>query len=98
MNMSQNWQIGETVKVGWMTLVVRRHLEHAGEWLLSNKAGDKLYLFTAYNGCRAVFLDEAKRMIERDNAIGKARKAKEEMKGAAVAMMRQQIDDLMGMA
>ena len=91
-----SWNVGETIKVGVMTLVARRHLEHAGEWLMSNKDGDKLYLFTAYQGCRAIFLDEAKRMIERDTALGKARREKAEMKGAAIAMMRQQIDDLMG--
>ena len=44
----QVWKIGETVKVGFLTLRVIGH--NGFEYLLTNLKGDRSYKFTPYNG------------------------------------------------
>ena len=94
MNFTQNWNVGETIKVGVMTLVVRRHLEHAGEWLLSNKEGDKLYLFTAYNGCMQIDVDGAAELIAKDKRLAELREMRAQQRDAELALKKAAIDKL----
>lgn len=63
-NSKQNWTVGATVKVGFLTLVVRAAVTTPGDGLpdvyfLSNVAGTKLYEFVPHNGLTAISLDEA---------------------------------------
>lgn len=67
-NSKQNWQIGATVKVGFMTLRVRSAVATPGDYapdayILSNIAGDKLYSFVPHNGIVGITADEARAMI-----------------------------------
>ena len=62
----QDWTIGQEVKVGFMTLVVRKKLIALGDWLLTNKDCTQLYLCTPYNGCRKITTDEASYYIQID--------------------------------
>lgn len=81
----QNWAIGQTVKVGFMSLVVRAAITTPGDALpdvyyLTNQAGTKCYEFTPHNGCRSVSLDEA------THRMAQFRKALEENAAAHVAI------------
>lgn len=54
-NSKQNWQVGQTVKVGFMSLVVKGARETPGDYapdayLLTNAAGTKFYEFVPHNG------------------------------------------------
>lgn len=67
-NSKQNWTIGQTVKVGFMTLVVRQAIATPGDYapdvyILSNQANTQLYKFVPHNGCSKITIDEAKEMI-----------------------------------
>ena len=94
MNMSQKWEVGETVKVGVLTLVARRHLEHAGEWLMSNKDGDKVYLFTAYNGCIQIDVDGAAELIAKDKRLAELREMRAQQRDDELAAKKAAIDKL----
>lgn len=59
-NSKQQWEVGQTVKVGFMQLTVRQAL--GAVYILTNKAGDKLYAFEPYTGCRAIDADELRYM------------------------------------
>ncbi len=65
-NETQSWAVGQAVKVGFMVLIPRRRLVALGDWILSNKEGTQLYLFTRYNGCRKLSIDEAADYIQID--------------------------------
>jgi hypothetical protein len=58
----QDWNIGATVKVGFLTLVVKSKLPNS-EHLLTNVAGTKLYHQTPYNGVLSVDLLEARELL-----------------------------------
>lgn len=93
----QNWTVGQTVKVGFMTLIVQAAIATPGDHLpdvyfLSNVAGTKLYEFVPHHGLRAVSLDEAeakiadlRRNLERITAQEANRSAQ---RAAAVGAMR----------
>ena len=73
-NTNQNWIVGHTVKVGFMTLNVRAVIKTPGDYLpdayiLSNLRGDKLYKFIPHNGCQAITIDEAKDMMAEQEEI-----------------------------
>ena len=60
----QNWEVGQTVKVGFLTLKVIASRATPGDflpdaYLLQNSVGDKLYEFVPHNGCRRVDASEA---------------------------------------
>ena len=55
----QSWEVGQMVRVGFLNFVARYHLAQTKEWILANKEGDKVYLFTAYNGCIQIDVDGA---------------------------------------
>lgn len=59
-NSKQQWEVGQTVKVGFMELVVRQAI--GAVYILTNKAGDKLYAFEPYTGCRAIDAEELRDM------------------------------------
>ena len=78
---TQSWEIGQTVKVGFMSLTVRATL--GATYILTNKAGDKLYAFEPYTGCRAItavelrdMRDAAEREVMRMSAQVMARAAR----------------------
>lgn len=54
-NTKQNWNIGATVKVGFLSLVVVSAIATPGDYMpdayvLSNAAGSKFYRFVPHNG------------------------------------------------
>lgn len=68
-NSKQNWQVGETVKVGFMSLVVKSAIATHGDYLpdayiLANQAGTQLYKFVPHNGLEKIDVSEAKEMLE----------------------------------
>jgi hypothetical protein len=55
----QAWEVGETVKVGFMQLRVCAKVPTPGNYLpdqyaLTNKDGSKFYRFVPHNGCERV--------------------------------------------
>ena len=87
----QNWTAGQTVKVGFLSLVVKAAIATPGDYLpyayiLANQAGTQLYKFVPHNGLEKIttddasfLLDEAKRHAERiaAQAIAKASASRE---------------------
>ena len=83
----QAWTPGQTVKVGFMNLVVKAAIPTPGDWLpdaylLSNAAGTQLYKFVPHNGLEKVSPLEARELLASatrdaelaaDRAIAKAR-------------------------
>lgn len=66
-NSKQNWEIGNTVKVGFLTLKVIAKRATPGDYmpdayLLTNVAGSKVYEFVPHNGCRLVDPSEARQI------------------------------------
>ena len=63
-NSKQNWEIGSTVKVGFLTLQVLAKIATPGDWLPDAYAltgNGKFYKFVPHNGLtRCASLDEAK--------------------------------------
>jgi hypothetical protein len=61
----QLWEVGEEVKVGFLTLIVHAKIPTPGNfapdaYALTNKAGDKFYQFIPHNGLhRCESLQEA---------------------------------------
>lgn len=59
----QNWTVGATVKVGFMTLRVMLMAPTPGDsapdaYLLANMAGTQLYKFVPHNGLEKITCDE----------------------------------------
>lgn len=55
----QVWEVGETVKVGFMQLRVLAKVATPGNWLpdqyaMTNADGSKFYRFIPHNGCARV--------------------------------------------
>ena len=68
-NSKQNWQAGATVKVGFMSLVVKAAVATPGDYLpdayiLTNQTGTQLYKFVPHNGLEKIDVAEAKEMLE----------------------------------
>ena len=58
-NTAQVWEVGETVKVGFMRLRVLAKVATPGNWLpdqyaLTDSTGEKFYRFIPHNGCERV--------------------------------------------
>ena len=54
----QIWEIGEAVKVGFLTLIVKAKIATPGDYMpdayaLANIRGDKFYRFVPHNGLSA---------------------------------------------
>lgn len=65
----QCWEVGETVKVGFMTLRVLAKVPTPGDFLpdqyaLTNADGSRFYRFVPHNGCERV-TDLAEAMVQR---------------------------------
>lgn len=65
---NQSWQVGQQVRVGFLTLKVLAAVATPNDGLpdlyfLSNLAGDKLYQFIPHNGLHRVSVDEAARRM-----------------------------------
>ena len=63
-NSTQKWTVGSTVKVGFLTLVIKAAIATPGDGLpdvyfLANVGGTKLYEFTPHKGLRSVTAEEA---------------------------------------
>lgn len=67
-NSKQNWQVGVTVKVGFLSLVVKAAIATPGDYLpdayiLANQAGTQLYRFVPHNGLEKIDVAEVKEML-----------------------------------
>lgn len=63
-NSKQNWSKGQTVKVGFLSLIVQAAIATPGDhapdvYFLSNQAGTKLFQFTPYQGLESVTPEQA---------------------------------------
>lgn len=64
-NSKQVWEVGESVKVGFLNLIVCAKVATPGDfapdaYVLTNKGGDKFYRFVPHNGLqRCESLQEA---------------------------------------
>lgn len=81
-NSKQYWRVGATVKVGFLSLVVKAAIATPGDYLpdayiLADQAGTQLYRFVPHNGLKKIDVAEAKEMIEQSerNAAKAAEKA-----------------------
>lgn len=57
-NTKQVWEVGEAVKVGFLTLIVKAKVKTPGDYLpdayaLANIRGDRFYRFVPHNGLTA---------------------------------------------
>ena len=64
----QNWQVGATVKVGFLTLVVKAAVATPGDfqpdaYILANQAGTQLYKFVPHNGVQKIDVSEARELL-----------------------------------
>ena len=90
-NSKQNWMVGSTVKVGFLTLVVRAAIATPGDYapdayILSNVAGTQLYKFVPHNGIEKLSLFEARELLA-DAKVRADRIARE-----AIAKAQQHLD------
>lgn len=66
----QKWEIGQTVKVGFVSgLIVQAAVPTPGDslpdsYLLTNAAGDKVYEFVPHNGLRRIEPSQAREIIQ----------------------------------
>ncbi|TCG09349.1 hypothetical protein BZM27_05985 [Paraburkholderia steynii] len=87
----QDWSIGATVKVGFLSLTVKAAIATPGDfapdaYILVNKAGTQIYKFVPHNGVEKITVAEAKELIAdaqraaahaADKAIAAAKRAAE---------------------
>ncbi|KVC81398.1 hypothetical protein [Burkholderia ubonensis] len=64
----QDWSVGATVKVGFLSLTVKAAIATPGDfapdaYILVNKAGTQLYKFVPHNGIEKISPFEAREMI-----------------------------------
>ena len=83
----QNWQVGATVKVGFLTLVVKAAVATPGDfapdaYILANQAGTQLYKFVPHNGVQKIDVSEARELMAEAKAYA-ARLADAAIKKAA---------------
>jgi len=89
-NSKQNWAVGSTVKVGFMTLIVKAAIATPGDYapdayIMANQAGTQLYSFVPHNGIVKITPDEAREMLEQQDVIEDAALAHKAMQDAARA-------------
>ena len=70
----QSWEVGQTVKVGFMSLVVAAKIATPGDfapdaYLLTNHAGTQLYKFVPHNGVEKITPAEARELIAEQGAL-----------------------------
>lgn len=64
----QRWEVGQTVKVGFLSLVVKAAIATPGDfrpdaYLLANQAGTQLYKFVPHFGLEKISLIEARELL-----------------------------------
>jgi hypothetical protein len=69
----QDWSVGATVKVGFLTLEVKAAVPTPGDYapdayILVNKAQTQLYSFVPHNGITKISVSEAQEMISEAQA------------------------------
>ncbi len=84
----QNWTSGQTVKVGFMSLMVVQCIPTPGDfapdaYILSNAARTQLYKFVPHNGLEKLSTDDANEMIASAVQIASAIAARVIAKAAA---------------
>ena len=67
-NSKQNWKVGATVKVGFLSLAVKAAIATPGDYLpdayiLTNQAGTQLYRFVPHTGLEKIDAAEVKEML-----------------------------------
>lgn len=67
-NSKQKWEVGATVKVGFLSLVVKAAIPTPGDhapdaYLLANQAGTQLYRFVPHHGLEKLSLLEARELL-----------------------------------
>ena len=92
-NSTQRWEQGQTVKVGFMSLVVHCAIPtpcdgRPDSYLLSNVAGDRLYRFTPHFGCERIAIEEARDLIQTAKAHSAAIAAQATSRAAQTTLMR----------
>jgi hypothetical protein len=92
-NSKQSWEVGATVKVGFLTLTIKAAIATPGDcapdaYILVNKAGTQLYRFVPHNGIEKISPLEARELIADSwvNADRIAAKAIEHAKQSATAI------------
>lgn len=68
-NSKQQWEVGSTVKVGFVTLTVKAKVATPGDYLpdayiLVNASGTQLYRFVPHNGLEKIDASEARAMLQ----------------------------------
>lgn len=87
-NSKQNWTVGQTVRVGFLSLVVVAGLEASGDgnpgaYVLTS--GSQLYSFVPHNGLTKISDEEAVAMCEESKRITAARAARAQAQVARVS-------------
>jgi hypothetical protein len=64
----QDWTVGSTVRVGFLSLIVKVAIATPGDYkpdayILQNAAGTQLYKFVPHNGVEKISLLEARELI-----------------------------------
>ena len=88
-NSKQSWEVGQTVRVGFLSLTVIAPLEATGDGLPGAyilTSGTQLYAFVAHNGVRKITDDEAVAMCEESKRITAARAARVQAQVERVAV------------
>lgn len=90
---AQNWTVGNTVKVGFLSLVVKAAVATPDDYLpdayiLANLKGTQLYKFVPHNGLEKISADEAREML----AVAKRHAEKLAEKAVAKMMASAEID------
>ncbi|WP_018913672.1 hypothetical protein [Thiomonas sp. FB-6] len=67
-NSKQQWEVGQTVKVGFLSLVVRAKVATPGDgapdaYVLANAAGTQLYKFVPHNGLEKISTGDARSLL-----------------------------------
>lgn len=67
-NTRQNWTPGQTVKVGFLSLIVKVAIPTPGDsapdaYLLTNQAGTRIYKFVPHNGVSKISAGEAQALL-----------------------------------
>lgn len=70
----QQWQAGQQVRVGFLTLTVRVAVPTPGDglpdaYILVNAAGTQLYRFVPHRGVEKLDIDEASEMLAQARAL-----------------------------
>ena len=96
----QQWQPGQQVRVGFLSLTVRAAAATPGDgrpdvYLLSNTAGTQLYRFVPHHGVEKIDLEEARAMLDEAKAHAARTTAAALAKAQANARAAQAIDVLL---